>query len=146
MSKFQIGFIKRLTLLCLLVYLAVVTASAAAVVLTDKPRLQRVIKTPGETVRTMTIDYAATMQTDEVIDLVSIDDTGTGVVTEAGHSGTTVALILAGGDNGERIPVTITATGDAGSVRQALLLVEIVDPMDRVAPVTLTPTTLNWEG
>lgn len=114
--------------------------------LSGSPRLARIVKMPGELLQDVGLDFADKLLPPETVVSVATDDVGTGIILATAHAGTVVTLDIAGGNNGEQIPLTITATGSLGSVRQAVLLVTISDPRQQVAPIVVAPGTLNWRG
>ncbi len=109
-------------------------------------RLDRVYKSPNEVLQDLTLDFSARLLAGETVVAVETEDAGTGLVTAAVADGTTAVLDLSGGTAGEKIPVTVTVTGDGGSVRQAQLLVTVRDPLSQAVPVTVPLTSVNWRG
>lgn len=108
------------------------------------PEVTCINKAPDEVLRGIAIDFSAKLQTGEVLAGVAIDDAGTGLIATTTYSGTVATVALVGGNNGEIIPATVTVTGSAGSVRQAMLYVRVIDPLAAVAPVLVTRNTLTW--
>lgn len=107
------------------------------------PEVTRINKAPDEVLRGIAIDFSAKLQTGETLTGVAIDDAGTGLVTFSARAGTVATVALVGGNNGEIIPATVTVTGSAGSVRQAMLYVRVIDPLAAVAPILITRNTLT---
>lgn len=132
--------------LVLAVLCAPAWAAPITVTLTQSPQIVRVVKQPTEVLQDVTLDFGPVLLTAETVSTVVADDAGTGVVVSTGKTGAKAVLDIAAGGNGEQIPVSVVATGSQGSVRRATLLVVVQDPLARVAPVVITPTTIAWKG
>ena len=73
-------------------------------------------KSPSQVLAGVAIDFAGEFAEGETVASFTVDDESTGVVTASAASGSRVVLTLAGGTAGQEIDITVSATGDAGSV------------------------------
>jgi hypothetical protein len=73
-------------------------------------------KSPEQVLAGVAIDFAGEFAEGETVASFTVDDESTGVVTASAANGSRVVMTLAGGTAGQEIDITVSATGDAGSV------------------------------
>lgn len=107
--------------------------------ISNQPKVYRLQKTPAELHKQVTLVFASPLLAEETIATVDVDDAGTGIVTASAAVGQAVELDLLGGNGGEQILLTVTAHGSMGSIRQAILLLSVLDPVTMLASEPITP-------